>query len=194
MPKLQHPSFNSHWFDQLGPSKGETPTASQEALQDPTIDPVFLAAGGLVGGEENMMGRIIDEKSWQSSLHPSPSLTQNIVNFLKGMGSNIGSGATTQALLSDHKNVGKVGGLPAGQAVTNDANDLLLWGRMAAKSMGDTNVINDKFGRPIFDEQGKMVPWSESERMPIGKATSKIEWTKVGDMLKKLMGDVGEVE
>jgi hypothetical protein len=124
-----------------------------------------------------------------------PGLTRMVQNFSKGAWNTGKSGALVQAinnyLMPQHPEAGKAASLPAGNKLTNKMDDLLAdaeWGRNANVS----NIV-DKFGKPIFDESGKMIPWSEAEKAP-SKATSKINWTNVGDMLKKLMGDIGEVE
>jgi predicted glycosyltransferase len=169
--KYSHPSlndpqmtqFSSEWFDQPKVPKasyvrGQTPTANEEALQDPTIDPVFLAAGGLVGGEENMLDlaeqqtkkvarakSIIDifgpnlrrdTRQQLESINPS-SLLDHISNFLSGAGTNIGGAATTQSALKQHKNVGRVGGLPAPRGLVDTAQGLLDWGMYNAGTIDE---------------------------------------------------------
>ena len=134
------PSFNSHWFDQLGPSKGETPTAEQEALQDPTIDPVFMLAGGLVGGEESAAAQIPRNRLAQESkellefLKPGTSLRamiekkaagyrSPISEFAKGAAQTAGKGAITQAITPGK--IGKVGSLPIGNKAMSLINHIL---------------------------------------------------------------------
>jgi hypothetical protein len=213
MPKLNHPSltqFSSEWFPQSQQQKtpyvpGQTPTAEQEALQEPAIDPVVLAAGGVAGGLENVMnkpmgnmaGKIVSHGMGSLRYEMEPSLMRMVQNFGQGAWNTGKSGALVQAinnyLLPKHQEAGKAASLPVGNKLVNSADRLSDTARREQIGGKSPPSIVDKFGKPIFDESGKMIPWSEAEKAP-SKAATKINWTNVGDMLKKLMGDIGEVE
>lgn len=44
------------------------PTADQEALQEPTVDPVYLAAGGVAGGLSEMLSGGAAARDWYQTM------------------------------------------------------------------------------------------------------------------------------
>jgi len=124
------------------------PTAEQEALQEPTIDPVFLAAGGIAGGMDNLIteqarraavmdflgNRVPFMDSAKQMFREIPY--SGIKHFAQGFGDDVRGGLFTQLLnsqiLPSHPLAGKVGALPAGQYPTGVFNRILEFARESA--------------------------------------------------------------
>lgn len=124
---------------------GETPTASQEALQAPSIDPTFLAAGGFVGGMDNMFGAMMDNTVTKEAIASLADSTSSLSPMLKGIlediakkhstligafgkgaANTMGKGAVAQEAFSGlPASMSKAGGLPIGHKAT-DALDMFL--------------------------------------------------------------------
>jgi len=102
------------------------PTAEQEALREPAIDPVFLAAGGISGGLNNVSRGISRNLLLDRDFSPFLNLLRELKStptkdFGTGLFNAVRQGILGQALGSElaprHPIETKVGSLPVGQGV-----------------------------------------------------------------------------
>lgn len=160
MPKqtYNHPSLN-------GP-----PTADEEALQAPTIDPVLALSNAATFGPFTAL----------------KMLGQQGLFDMAERGANEGYKRISQWFQ------------PAGAAIPQDVIDyghnLRDYARYRARDISGSPKSGIIDNRPTFDKSGKMISWAEQARLdkePI-KPASNVRWTPITRMLEKLMNKIPE--
>jgi hypothetical protein len=137
------------------------PTANQEALQQPAIDPVFLLAGGLAGGLNEaatggqaardwyMTMRGIDPTEsagpWEAGLKYYLARHQNTpIDFLHGLYNSMLGGLKMQVLnsyLGRNSTASKVATLPTSADPTNSLQSALSRAMQATSTLEDSGPI-----------------------------------------------------
>lgn len=160
MPKTtyKHPSLN-------GP-----PTADEEALQSPTIDPILALSQGATFGPFTAL----------------KMLGQQGLFDLAARGVSEGYKRSSQWF--------NTAGAQPPRDVVPYGHSIRDYARYRAREITkppETSIIDN---RPTFDKSGKMISWAEQARLdkePV-KPASNVRWTPIARMLEKLMNKIPE--